>query len=104
MLLEADLVCVVGVGLVAVDGLRSVRVLEGGVLLRLVVGGRCCVVHAAELWGRRVARLCTCWAAWVAGHGRRCLEAVQLCGRVHLRGLVVDLSLGAVDVAVGDGS
>jgi hypothetical protein len=105
VLLEADLVRVVGIGLVAVDGLRSVGVLDRGFLLWLVVWGLGVVAHAAELrWCGGVAALGTCWAAGVAGDGRRGLEAVELRGGVHLRRLLVYLGLWAVHVAVGDGT
>jgi hypothetical protein len=103
MLLEADLVGVVRVRLVAVDGLRAVGVLDRGFLWRLV-GGCCAAAHASELRCSRSAPLGTCRTARVAGDGRRCLEAVELCRGVHLRCLLVDLGFRAVHVAVGDGA
>lgn len=111
MFLEADLIRVVRVRLVAVDGLGAVGILNRRVLLllRLVVGGRRgvdVVAHAAELWRRRVACLGARGAAWVAGDGRGCLEAVELGGRVHLGRLVVELGFwaGLRVGGVGDGA
>jgi hypothetical protein len=111
--LEANLVGVVRVRFVAVDGLGAVRVLDGGVLLLLLLGfhvvllllrRRVVVGHAAELGRGRVAALGAGGAAGVPGDGGRGLEAVELRGCVHLRRLVVDLSFGPDGVAVGDGA
>jgi hypothetical protein len=116
VLLEADLVGVVRVRFVAVDGLGAVRVLDGRVLLLLLLGvhvalllllqlqRRVVVGHAAELGCRGVAALGASGTAGVAGHGGRRLEAVELCRRVHLGRLVVDLGFRADGVAVGDGA
>lgn len=107
VLLEADFVCVVGVRFVAVDGLGAVGVLDRGVLLGLVVGGWGCDVgvDAGKLGYRRVASLgASCGTAGVARYRRGRLEAVELGRGVHLRGLVVELRLWAVQVGVGDGA
>lgn len=68
MFLEADFVCVVWVGFVAVDGFGAVRVLERGFLLvgLVVARGGCVVGHAAELGGGRVAAVGTGGTARVA--------------------------------------
>lgn len=100
MLLEADLVGVIWIGLVAVDGLRAVGILDGGFLLSLVVlylGG-----DTAEGWGGRVAGVCASGAPGVTGHGRGGLEAVELGGCVHLGGGA--LGFRTVRVAVGNWS
>ena len=101
MLLEADLVGVVWVRFVAVDGLCAVWILDT-LFCGLVLGGRL-RVHAAESRAGAVAALSACGTAGIAGDGRRGFEAVELGGRVHLRLLAVgDLGLRAVGVAVGD--
>lgn len=66
MLLEADLVRIVGVRFVAVDGLRSVGILDRGLLLWLAVVGRCRVVHAAKVGGGGVAGIDAYGTAGVA--------------------------------------
>lgn len=105
MLLKADLIGVVGIGFVAVNGLGAVRVLDALLDRRLVLGGWCLGAHAAELRNRAVAALGAWGPAGIAGDGGRGLEAVQLGRGVHLRLLAVgDLGLGAVGEAVGDGT
>lgn len=87
MLLEGDLVRVVRVRLVAVDGFRAVGVLDTLLLRRLlhVVGG--CRAHAAAAEARDAgaAGVGADGAARVAGYGGRGLEAVELGGGVELR-------------------
>jgi len=110
MLLEADFVGVVGVGFVAVNGLGAVGIFNGGFLLVGIVlcgggsAGDAVGRHGAEWGGGAVAAICAGRAAGVARDGGRGLEAAELGGRVHLRGLVVDLGFGTVGVAVGDGA
>lgn len=90
---EADLVRVFRVGIVRVDGLCPVRVL--GRLRHLTLGA---IVIGRRAWTRasaggskaglgRVA-LGTWRSTGVSRHGGRGLEAAQLCGGVHLRGVV----------------
>ena len=103
MLLEADLIRIIRVRFVAVDGLRAVRVVDP-MLGALFLRRRSCV-HAAELRGGRVAGLRAGGAAGIAGDGGGGFEAVELGRSIHLRLLVVgNLGLGAVGVAVGDGA
>lgn len=103
VLLEADLVGVVGVRLVAVDGLCTIRVLDA-LLCRLVLHGSL-RVHAAKGWCGAIAALGTGGTTGISGDGRRGFEAVELGRCVHLRLLAVgDLGLRAVGVAVGDGA
>ena len=81
MLLEADFVGIVWVGLVAVDGLGAVWVLDA--LLRRLVLGRCLRGHAAELRGG-VATLGSCGLEMrfrSRSIGPRCTSAVAGCWR-----------------------
>lgn len=106
MLLEADLVGIIWVRFVAVDGLCTIWVFERGFWLRFVIGGRRCSVHshAAKLRCRRIATLCANWTTGVARYRRGCFETIQLRGSVHLGSLVVDLCLWAVRVAIRNGA
>lgn len=106
MLAERDLVCVVGVRLVAIDRLRPVRVLgrRHHLASGLVVAyGRCGSEvadwrwRAAEAWLRTVELV-----GWEACYGGRGLEATELGGCVHLRWHVGgDAGLGTSTAIVG---
>lgn len=88
MLGETDLIGVFGVGLIRIDGLCTVRIFRwlGNLIwcaiVRQVRGGR-----VAEAGLRGAAVFGARGSAGVARHGGRSLEAIELSGRVHLRGL-----------------
>lgn len=107
MLRETNLVGILRVGVVRVDGLRPVRVLGrlrhlacyvSAAILREVGCGR-----VAESGLRRAAVFRARSAAGVSRNGRRGFETIQLGGRVHLRGLAGG-RLGASAEGGGHGS
>lgn len=86
MLREANLVCVVRVGFVRIDGLGAVWVLGGcrDFGLWLVDSCRCLGGRVVELWLRRVAAHGADRTTVVAGDWGGCLEPVELSRSVHL--------------------
>lgn len=80
---EADFIGIVGVRIIRVDGLRLVGIFRW--LADFIRG-----VHGTaggEVGGSCVAFVRAWRATWVAGHGRRCLESIELSRGVHLRRL-----------------
>lgn len=93
---EADFIGIVRVRIIRVDGLGLVRVFRwlADFIRRLHgTGGR-------EIGGSCVALIRAWGATWVAGHGRRCLESIELGRGVHLRGLA-DCGTGTSAECVG---
>lgn len=113
MLGEADLVGIFGVRIVRVDGLRTVRVLGWlgdftaiRVDRRGRAGGGCRGRAAATEATRRLSGIAlgAGGSAGVSGDGRRGLEAAQLGGGVHLRGVAGSHGLGASTERAGHGT
>lgn len=99
MLGEADLVRIFWVRVVRVDGLRPVRVLgrlRHLALLAIVVGRRARTRAGARGPEAGLGRVAL--GAWrstgVSRHGGRGLEAAQLSGGIHLRGVVCGHGFG----------
>jgi hypothetical protein len=101
VLCETDLVCVVGVCFIRIDGFRSIRIFGRcsniGCLCRLTAYGSC-----GDWRTSRGVRSCRTTKPWlrsisvssdrttgISSNWRRGFESVELCGGIHLRCLGV---------------
>lgn len=88
MLGETDLIGIFRVGLIRIDRLRTVRIFRGlGDFIWCAIVGQIRSGRVAEAGLRGAAVFGAGGSSGITRHGRRGLEAVELSGRVHLRGL-----------------